>query len=274
MFDPVEFMARLSGPPLLMGVLNVTPDSFSDGGRFLAPDAARAQAETMVKDGVDIIDIGGESTRPGHQPVHADEEIQRLAPVLDAVAKLDVAISIDTNKASVAAMALDKGADIVNDVWGLQGDPLMATLVAETGAPVICMHNRHAIDTTIDIVADVKAFLTRSMEIAGRTGVDRNRIVLDPGFGFGKSFDQSLKLLMRLDALAALDRPMLIGVSRKGFIGSYSGEPKADARLAGTLAANQIAAWGGHAAIIRAHDVAPHRQMLNFIAAAKSISYK
>lgn len=268
MFDPDAFMARLSGPPLLMGILNVTPDSFSDGGRFLAPAAARAQAVRMAAEGADIIDVGGESTRPGHNPVDAEEEARRVRPALAAAAGLDVAVSIDTNKAVIARMALAEGAHIVNDVWGLQRDPDMAATVAEAGAPVICMHNRETVDPDIDIVADVLRFLERSLVIARAAGVAEDRIVLDPGFGFGKTFEQSLDLLVRLGEVAALGYPLLIGLSRKGFIGAFSGEPRADARLAGTLTANLIAAADGHAAIIRAHDVKAHRQMLDFLAAA------
>lgn len=268
MFDPDAFMARLGGPPLIMGVLNVTPDSFSDGGRFNAPGPALAQAATMAAEGADIIDIGGESTRPGHTPIAAAAEIARVLPVVKAVAAAhDLPISIDSYKAATARAALRAGAHIVNDVWGLQGDPAMARLVAATGAPVVCMHNRTDVDADIDIVDDVLRFLERSLKIAASAGVATDRIVLDPGFGFGKTFEQSLTLLARLDRLAGLGFPLLIGLSRKGFVGDFSGETRADARLAGTMTANQLAAMSGHAAILRVHDVRPHRQMLNFLAA-------
>ena len=255
---------------MLMGILNATPDSFSDGGLYDKPTAAAAHARDMVKAGADIIDIGAESTRPGHHPIAADTELARLLPVLEALAgeALGAPISVDTYKARTAEAALAAGAHIVNDVWGLQRDPEMAAVVAQSGAPVICMHNRDAVDERIDIVADVTSFLKRSLEIAASAGIAPNRIVLDPGFGFGKSFDQSLELLLRLDAVAALGHPVLVGLSRKGFIGAFSGVASPSDRLAGTLAANQMAVMSGHAAIVRAHDVAAHRQMLDFIAAA------
>ncbi|MGB8566680.1 MAG: dihydropteroate synthase, partial [Pseudolabrys sp.] len=177
-----------------MGVLNVTPDSFSDGGRFLDPTVAVAHAAEMAKQGADILDIGAESTRPYGDPVPVSEvdEKARLAPVVPAVVKLGLQVSIDTIKASIAAWAIDQGAAIVNDVWGLQGDPDMAPLVAKHRLPVIVMHNRDAADPAIDIVADVIAFFTRSLEIAARAGVVRENIVLDPGIGFGKTPEQSI----------------------------------------------------------------------------------
>ncbi len=270
MFDASAFMARLSGPPLLMGVLNVTPDSFSDGGRFDAPAAALAQAARIVEEGADILDIGAESTRPGHAPIDAAAEIARLAPILPGLPPLGVPISIDTYKAETARAALRAGAHILNDVWGLQRDPEMAAVAAETGAPLICMHNREAADPDIDILADVLRFLERSLAIATKAGIREDRIVLDPGFGFGKTMEQSLHILGRLDVLAGLGFPLLIGLSRKGFIGRFSGEPTAGERLPGTLTANLLAALSGHAAIIRVHDVKPHRQMLNFLKAFKA----
>ena len=270
MFDSSAFMARLSGPPLLMGILNITPDSFSDGGRFLAPETAIAEAAAMTADGADILDIGGESTRPGHAPINAATEWARVRPVLEGVRQAtSLPISIDTYKAETAARALAAGADIVNDVWGLQRDPGMAPLLAASSAPVICMHNRAEIDSRIDIVEDVLRFLERSLTIAEAAGIASDRIVLDPGFGFGKTLEQSLYLLQNLDRIGALGRPLLIGLSRKGFIGRYSGEPTTSARLAGTLTANLLAALGGHVAIIRVHDVKPHRQMLNMLAAVR-----
>ncbi len=272
MFEPDRFMQRLKGPPLLMGVVNVTPDSFSDGGCYAEPETAAAGAAMLAAEGADIIDVGGESTRPGHTPLPLDEELARILPALDMMAARDLPpISIDTYKAETARQALAHGAVILNDVWGFQRDPGMAALAAKTGAPVICMHNRSAVDPDIDIVADVCGFLSRSLEIARRAGVREDRIILDPGFGFGKSFEQSLALLRGLDRVAALGFPLLVGVSRKGFIGQYSGEPVAEARLAGTLAANLLAAAAGHAAIIRVHDVRPHRQMLDFLQAYRTV---
>ena len=248
--------------PLLMGVLNVTPDSFSDGGRFLQPPAAIEQARRMAAEGADIIDIGAELTRPygGMRPVTAEEERTRLEPILPAVATLGVPVSIDTMKAAVAAWALEAGALIVNDVWGLQRDPDMARVVSEHGAPVIIMHNRDAADPTIDIIADVTDFFSRSLEIAWSAGIPHDRIVLDPGIGFGKTPEQSLACIARLDAWRGFDLPILLGASRKRFISSIvPSEP--EARLPGSIAAHLIAAEHG-AAIIRTHDVAATAQAL------------
>jgi len=267
MFNPDDFMARLAGPPLLMGILNVTPDSFSDGGCFNDPEAAAAQAARMVADGADILDIGGESTRPGHAPIDAATEIDRIRPALAAAARLATPVSIDSYKAETVRMALAGGANIVNDVWGLQRDPELAQVAADADAPVICNHNRETTEPDIDIVDDVLRFLERSLEIARKAGIAENRIILDPGFGFGKTFDQSLELLRRLDAVASLGFPLLIGLSRKGFIGHYSRQADVRARLPGTLAANLLAALSGHAAIIRVHDVRPHREMLDMLSA-------
>ncbi len=222
-----------------MGVLNVTPDSFSDGGRFLDPDAAIAHAQRLAAEGADILDIGAESTRPygGAVRVPLEEERRRLAAVLPAVVALGVPVSIDTMKASVAAWALEAGAAIVNDVWGLQRDPDMARVVAEHGAPVIIMHNRDAADPTIDIIADVAAFFSRSLEIAWSAGIPHDRIVLDPGIGFGKTPEQSLTCIARLDALRGFGLPLLVGASRKRFIHSVvavgaDGAPRRIARRA------------------------------------------
>jgi dihydropteroate synthase len=256
--------------PLVMGILNVTPDSFSDGGRFLAPERALAHARRLVEEGADIVDIGGESTRPygDARAVSAEEERSRLEPVLPQLRELGVPISIDTMKAEVAGWALDVGATMVNDVWGLQRDPDMARLVAERGTPVVIMHNREAADPTIDIMADIAAFFRRSLEIAERGGIARELIVLDPGIGFGKTPEQSLTVLARLDRLAAFGPPLLVGASRKRFIDHVSGAA-ADRRLGGSLAAHVLAATAG-AAIIRAHDVAETVQALEVAAAIRS----
>src|ERR1700722_17952879 len=208
--------------PLVMGVLNVTPDSFSDGGRFLDPTAAIAQAQRLAAEGADILDIGAESSRPSGDAVAVplDEERARLAPILPAVLGLGIPVSIDTMKAAVAAWALETGAAIVNDVWGLQRDPDMARVVAEHDAPVIVMHNRDAADPRIDIIADVTAFFRRSLDIAARAGIAPERIVLDPGIGFGKTAEQSLACIARLDAWRGFGMPLLVGASRKRFIHS------------------------------------------------------
>lgn len=255
------------GRPLVMGILNVTPDSFSDGGEFLEPEKAVAHAEEMVRQGADIIDIGAESTRPygGAVPVAAGDEKRRLVPVLPAAARLGVPVSIDTIKASVAAWALDQGAAIINDVWGLQRDPDMAPLAAERGVPVIIMHNREAADERIDIIADVMAFFTRSLDIAARAGIARGNIVLDPGIGFGKTAEQSITCLARLDEFKRFGLPLLVGASRKRFISSIV-PSKPDERIGGTISAHVLAAEQG-AAIIRAHDVAETVQALRVAAA-------
>jgi dihydropteroate synthase len=258
----------LSRPtPAVMGVLNVTPDSFSDGGKFLAPDQALAQARRLIADGADIIDVGAESTRPygGAQPVSAEMELRRLQPVLAQITALGVPVSIDSMKAEVVAWALDHGAAIANDVWGLQRDGEMAALIAARNAPVITMHNRERADPSIDIMQDIAAFFERSLEIAERAGLARENIVLDPGIGFGKTQEQSLIVLARLDELKSFGLPLLIGASRKVFIASVSpSEPQQ--RLGGSIAAHLVAARRG-AAIIRTHDVAETVQALRVLAA-------
>ncbi|MFZ0845881.1 MAG: dihydropteroate synthase [Pseudolabrys sp.] len=250
-----------------MGILNVTPDSFSDGGQFIAPQSAIAHAGAMVHQGADILDIGAESTRPygGAQPVSMDEELARLAEVLPAAVKLGLPVSIDTIKAEVAAWALDRGAAIVNDVWGLQRDPDMAKLVAERGVPVIVMHNRDSADETIDIVADVVAFFTRSLEIAERAGIAREKIVLDPGIGFGKTAEQSILCIARLSKFRRFGLPLLVGASRKRFINAVTPSAPGD-RIGGSIASHLMAVENG-AAIVRAHDVKETVQALRVAAA-------
>jgi dihydropteroate synthase len=258
---------RLSRPsPLVMGVLNVTPDSFSDGGRFLAPDSALAQARRMVAEGADILDIGAESTRPyGSQPISADEEIQRLRPILPDVIALGIPVSIDSMKPVVVAWALDNGAAIANDVWGLQRDIDMARLIAERNCPVVVMHNRDRADPTIDIMADIAAFFSRSLEIAAKAGISQDHIALDPGIGFGKTQEQSMMVLARLAQLNTFGPPLLVGASRKRFIATVSpSEP--DHRLGGSIAAHLIAAKAG-ARIIRTHDVSETVQALRVASA-------
>ena len=258
------------GRPVVMGVLNVTPDSFSDGGRFLDPGAALDQARRMVAEGADILDIGAESTRPYGDAVAVPlaEEMRRLEPILPAVVALGVPVSIDTIKAKTAAWALAAGATIVNDVWGLQRDPDMASLVAEQGVPVVLMHNREAADPAIDIMADITAFLSRSLEIAAHAGIASERIVLDPGIGFGKTPEQSVIAIARLGELKSFGLPLLIGASRKRFIDRISPAPP-DRRLGGSLAAH-LAAVANGAAIVRTHDVAETVQGLRVAAAIRS----
>jgi dihydropteroate synthase len=257
------------GRPLVMGVLNVTPDSFSDGGRFLEPAAALAQARRLVDEGADIIDVGAESTRPygGTSPVSLDEERRRLDAALPAIIGLGVPVSIDTMKAPVAAWALETGVAIVNDVWGLQRDPDMARVIADRGAPVIIMHNRENADPAIDIIAAVTEFFSQSLEIAWQAGIAREQIVLDPGIGFGKTPEQSVACIARLDAWRGFNLPILVGASRKRFINAIVPSEPSE-RLGGSLAAHLVAAENG-AAIIRAHDVAPTVQALAVAAAIR-----
>ncbi len=259
----------LSRPyPLVMGVLNITPDSFSDGGRFLAPESALAQASRMVAESADIIDIGAESTRPyGSQAISADEEIRRLAPILADVVSLGIPVSIDSMKSQVVAWALDNGAAIANDVWGLQRDPDMAELIAARRCPVVVMHNRDHADPDIDIMKDIAEFFSRSIEIAARAGIPREHIVLDPGIGFGKTPEQSMTVLARLTQLNAFELPLLVGASRKRFIATVSpSEP--DQRLGGSIAAHLIAAEAG-TRIIRTHDVRETVQALRVATAIR-----
>ncbi|MGN6286216.1 MAG: dihydropteroate synthase [Afipia sp.] len=253
--------------PAVMGILNVTPDSFSDGGQFLDPELALTQARRMIAEGADILDVGAESTRPygSAMPVSADDELARLQPVLAQVVALGTPVSIDTMKARVADWALGQGVAIVNDVWGLQRDPDMARVVAARGAPVIAMHNRDSADPAIDIMADLAAFFARSLDIAARAGIPAAHVVLDPGIGFGKTAEQSMIALARLDELRKFGSPLLVGASRKRFISTVTpSEPQQ--RLGGSLAAHLIAAQGG-AQIIRAHDVAETVQALRIGAA-------
>jgi dihydropteroate synthase len=250
-----------------MGVLNITPDSFSDGGQFMSPERALAQARRMIAEGADIIDIGAESSRPygGAEAVSTEEELKRLQPILADVVSLGIPVSIDSMKSVVVAWALDAGATIANDVWGLQRDPDMAGVLAARHCPVVIMHNRDRADAGIDIMADIAGFFTRSLDLAAKAGISRQAIVLDPGIGFGKTPEQSMMVLARLDQLASFGLPLLVGASRKRFISTVSpSEP--DQRLGGSIAAHLIAARGG-ARIIRTHDVSETVQALRVAAA-------
>ena len=237
--------------------------------RFSNSDVAISHARRMVDSGADLIDVGAESTRPYGDAiaVPAEEERRRLDRVLPAIVRLGVPVSIDTMKAPVARWALDAGASIANDVWGLQRDPALAGLIAERGVPVIVMHNRERADPTLDIMADIKAFFARSLDIADRAGIRRDAIVLDPGIGFGKTPEQSMTAIARLGELKSFGQPLLVGASRKRFINEASPAPP-DRRLGGSIAAHVLAVLNG-AAIIRAHDVAETVQALRVLTAIR-----
>ena len=270
---PLALSAPLSPVgPLVMGILNVTPDSFSDGGRFFEPQRAIQHARAMIADGADILDIGAESTRPygGAKPIDADEEIARLAPVLEAVIALGKPVSLDTMKAAVARWGLERGAAMLNDVWGFQGDAGMADVAAEFGAPVVLMHNRIEADPGIDILADIEEFFRRSLALAARAGVAADQILLDPGIGFGKTPAQSVEALAKVGRLQSFGKPLLVGASRKRFIDSVSPAPP-DRRIGGSLAAALHAADRG-ARVLRVHDVAETAQALRVRDAIKRAS--
>ena len=254
--------------PRIMGVLNVTPDSFSDGGRHADPDKAIAAGLAMAEAGADIVDVGGESTRPRSQPTPPEEEQARILPVIRALSANGVRVSVDTRHAATMAVALDAGAAIVNDVSGLAHDPAAAPLVAARGCPVVLMHMRgtpadmpsHANYT--DVVAEVVRELGDRINAAIAAGIAREQIAIDPGIGFAKRAEHSIELLRRLPELAVLGRPILVGVSRKSFIGRLSGEPDPAHRLGGSLAAALFAVSHG-AAILRVHDVVETSQAVN-----------
>ena len=250
-----RFLALLSTRSVIMGILNITPDSFSDGGKFFSLDAAMHQAEKLAAEGADIIDVGAESTRPGHTPVEPEEELARLEPILGTLtSSIDIPFSIDTSKAKVARRATELGTCVVNDVWGLQRDPAMADTVAETGAAAVLMHNRDGVDPGLDIVADMRRFFDRSLRLARDAGIPRARLILDPGIGFGKSRAQNFKALANLATLKDYGLPTLVGVSRKSLLAGLS---PVETSLVRTLAANLAAAANG-ASIFRVHDAAEH----------------
>lgn len=248
----------LDEAPLLMGIVNVTPDSFSDGGLLDSAEAAVAHGLRLAEEGAAIVDIGGESTRPGHETVDAATELARVLPVISGLkARSEVPISIDSYKAEVAEAALAAGASIINDVWGAQRDPRIAAVAARAGAPMVLMHNRDTIDAALDIFDEVTRFLDHSIAIATQAGVPRQQIVIDPGIGFGKTPRQNLDLIRDLDRLNVLGCPILLGASRKSTLGRITGRKVPAERLAATLSAHLYGASRG-AAILRVHDVAPH----------------
>ncbi|HYZ29970.1 MAG TPA: dihydropteroate synthase [Thermoleophilaceae bacterium] len=256
---------------LVMGVVNVTPDSFSDGGLFLDPGVAIAHGHALARAGAQILDIGGESTRPGAQPVARDEELRRVLPVIVALADTGARISIDTTKADVARRALDAGATVVNDISAFRFDPEMAAVTADAGATCVLMHMLGEPRTMQEhpryenVVSDVKAFLEERLAFAVSQGISEHKIWLDPGIGFGKTLEHNLELIARLDEIVAIGRPVVFGASRKSFLGKLTGR-QVDERLAGTIAANIIAYERG-AHVFRVHDVAPTVDALRVAAA-------
>jgi dihydropteroate synthase len=259
--DARGFPLPLGQRTLIMGVVNVTPDSFYAGSQFPAAEAAAEAALRQLAEGADLLDFGGESTRPGHVAISAEEEIARVLPAVEAVARATRApLSIDTYKARVAEAALKAGAHVVNDIWGLSREPEIARVIAAHGAAVVIMHNRETIDPALDIVEEFRRFFGIALERAAKAGIPDHRIVLDPGIGFGKSFEQNLAAIGRLRELCAFGYPVLLGVSRKSFIGKLFPSEPGD-RLPGTIAANTAGVLAG-ASIVRVHDVAAHVQAM------------
>ena len=252
-FECGKYKLPIGERTYIMGILNVTPDSFSDGGKYNNTESAVKRVKHMIENGADIIDIGGESTRPGHQPVDAIEEINRVVPVIEVLAKeFNVPISVDTSKAVVADRALKAGAHIVNDVWGLQKDPALAEVVARYGAGVVMMHNNDNREYH-DLMGDIIKFLRKSIELAEKTGIRRENMVVDPGIGFGKNLDHNLEVMRRLKELSTLNLPVLLGTSRKSLIGNILDLP-VDERLEGTSATVTLGIANG-ADFVRVHDV-------------------
>ncbi|HEY7312853.1 MAG TPA: dihydropteroate synthase [Gemmataceae bacterium] len=262
-------------PPLVMGIVNVTPDSFSDGGRFLDTDAAVAQALRLIQQGANILDIGGESTRPGSQPISLEEELSRILPVVRRLAaRTSVVLSVDTSKAEVARQALDAGAHLINDITALRGDPAMADVARTAQAGVLLMHMEGTPATMQanphydNVVTEVTAFLEARLQACVDLGIAGSRVVLDPGIGFGKTTAHNLQLLAHLEELQRLGRPVCLGVSRKGFLGKVLGRPL-EQRLAGSLAAACYALVRRSAQIVRVHDVAETRDVVTLLTALR-----
>lgn len=256
-----QFHRRLTGRTLVMGVVNVTPDSFSDGGDFASAEAAVAHGLWLAAEGADVLDVGGESTRPGAAEVDAETERARVVPVIRALAQqTETLISVDTYKAAIAEAALQAGAKIVNDVWGLQREPEIARVAAAHGAAVVASHWEREVKTPATIVEAMLRFFDRSVALARSAGIPDEKIVLDPGIGFNKTGAENLVILERLDEIVALGFPVLVGLSRKRFIGELTGRRPKE-RLAGTIGANVVAATKG-ASIVRVHDVGAHKEAL------------
>jgi len=241
---------------LVMGILNVTPDSFSDGGHYQSVEQALMHARQMVEEGADIIDIGGESTRPGHEPVSMEEELERVIPVIERLSReIDVPLSIDTYKAAVASQAVAAGAHIINDVWGAKADPLMPKVMAEANVPVVLTHNRHNKNYT-SFVDDVLQDMRECINLVREAGVKDNHIILDPGIGFAKTYEHNLEMMYHMDKLVALGFPVLLGTSRKSFIGKALGNVPVTERMEGTAATVAFGIERG-CRIVRVHDVQP-----------------
>ena len=252
-----SYKLKLGSRTYIMGILNVTPDSFSDGGGFLEIEKAVEHAKKMVLAGADIIDIGGESTRPGSKEVLAEIELNRVLPVVSRLVKeIDVPISVDTYKAEVAEKVLEAGAHIINDIWGLQRDSNMASVIAKYNVPIVIMHNQMGTEYEKDIMTSIKDFLEKSIKIALKAGIKKENIILDPGIGFGKSFEQNIEVIAKLGELNDLGYPMLLGASRKSMIGRILDLPPEE-RIEGTLATTVMGIIQG-IDIIRVHDVIPN----------------
>jgi len=271
-------LLELGRRTLIMGILNITPDSFSDGGCFADYQKALAQALELISAGADILDVGGESTRPGSAPVPLEVELERVVPIIRAVReKSDIPISVDTNKAEVALRSLEAGADIINDVSSLRFDPGMARAAAESGAPLILMHMLGTPRTMQvnpvyeSVISEITAFLEERMKFAVQNGIERSQIVVDPGIGFGKTVTHNLNIIRNLDSFSCMDRPILLGVSRKRFIGSVLGRAE-DQRELGTAVANAFGVAAG-AHILRVHDVAFHREAVRMAEAVRSFEF-
>jgi dihydropteroate synthase len=266
---------KIGSPIPIMGIVNVTPDSFSDGGVHATTAAAVEHGASLEAEGAAILDIGGESTRPGATAVGEEEELSRVIPVIAALhGRVAIPISIDTMKARVAAAAIEAGASIVNDVWGFQRDREMARVVADTGAAAVLMHNRASVDPELDVMADILGFLSRSIDIALAAGIERGRLWIDPGFGFGKNKAQNLESVRRLRELTVLSCPILLGVSRKSTFGAVTGKTVPAERVVASIAAGILGVLNG-AAVLRVHDVAAHveaMQVLDAIGIAPPIS--
>lgn len=261
---------KTTGKTYIMGILNVTPDSFSDGGKFDRPDAALRHAEEMIRQGADVIDIGGESTRPGYTLLSDEEEIERVAPVIEAVkSRFDIPVSLDTYKSRVAEAGIAAGADLINDIWGLKYDSRLAEVIAKSGLPCCLMHNRREA-VYENFLEDVASDLAETLHLAERAGIEDEKIILDPGVGFGKTREQNLQIIRELRQLQALGRPLLLGTSRKSVIGLTLDLP-VEERLEGTLVTTVFGVQSG-CMFVRVHDVQANRRAIRMTEALETVS--